>query len=180
MGLGPVSSLHNSGRFAPISPSNTALHVGAVAEPQRNSSFATTDLQISAAASVLPRTANKVTRAPEHGAPSPPQRNRFHSCHPHTQPSPHYLLNESQERFPVVLPLLWKLRSRWIFAAGQLQCDLKAVGPHVVVILHPTWEKEAEMSQEQCTHIPTTGCCISLSFSPTWHLPRMLPQLQRE
>lgn len=105
---------------------------------EKHSSLAATDLQTAAAATVLPHTANKARRAPEHGAPSPPGTHRFHSCHTHTQPSPRYLLNESQERFPVVLPLLWKLRSRWVFAAGQLQCDLKAVGPHVVVILHPT------------------------------------------
>lgn len=52
--------------------------------------------------------------------------------------SPHYLLNESKERLPVVFPLLLKLGGRWVFAAGQLQGDLKAVGPHVVVVLHPT------------------------------------------
>lgn len=95
-----------------------------------------TDLQTSAAAFVLPHTADKARRASEHGAPSPPWTHRFQNCH--TQPSPLYLLNESQQRFPVVLPLLWKLRSRWVFAAGQLQRDLKAVGPHIVVILHPT------------------------------------------
>lgn len=61
----------------------------------------------------------------------------FTAAAPTPRHSPNYLLDESEERLPVVLPLLLKLGGWWIFAAGQLQRDLKAVGPHVVVILHP-------------------------------------------
>lgn len=49
-----------------------------------------------------------------------------------------HLLNERKEGFAVVLPLLLELRGQGVLAAGQLQRDLKAVSPHVVVILHPT------------------------------------------
>lgn len=110
-----------------------------MAEPQRyTAAFVATNLRAATAAVVLPHAANKATKATECGALGPPRTRGFHSCCPHAHPSPHYLLNESKERVPVVLPLLLKLRGRRVFAAGQLQRDLKAVGPHVVVILHPT------------------------------------------
>lgn len=95
------------------------------------SSFLATNL-CTAPAAVLPHTANQATRTSEHGALSLPWTPGFPSC------CRHYLLNEGKERVPVVLPLLLELRGRRIFAAGQLQRDLKAVGPHIVVILHPT------------------------------------------
>lgn len=148
MALRPASTSHDLGRSAAISPSNTASHKSKALllwgmwelwQNHRETQQLCSHQPLNkAAAPALPHTANKAPRAPEHGAPSPGWAAQVSQLPPHTQPSPHYLLNESQERFPVVLPLLWKLRSRWVFAAGQLQCDLKAVGPHVVVILHPT------------------------------------------
>lgn len=60
-----------------------------------------------------------------------------------------YLLNEGEERFPVILPFLLKLGRHWVLAAGQLQSDLKAVSPNIVVILHPPWGRRGDWSQRR-------------------------------
>lgn len=49
-----------------------------------------------------------------------------------------YFFNESEQRFPVIQPFLLKLRSWWVFATGKFKCDLKAVSPKIVIILHST------------------------------------------
>lgn len=49
-----------------------------------------------------------------------------------------YFFNKSEKRFPVIFPFQFKLRCWWVFAAGKLKGDLKAVGPHIVIILHAT------------------------------------------
>lgn len=54
------------------------------------------------------------------------------------------LLDEGQQRLPVLRPQGRKLLGRRELAAGELQSQLQTLSPHVVVVLHPA-----------CTHIHT-------------------------
>lgn len=107
------------------------------------------------------------------------------------KPSNHYfyLFNQCDQRLTIVLPFLLKLRSRGVLATRQFQCDLKTVGPYVIIILHTTCHQKEKVSllsgfysQEDQGNLPSLDLYIffSLNYLKLETVLELLRRLRRK